>query len=64
MLCVVGLGYGRFGGSVDRGGGWYVCVTKPEWLDACWEIPEHTSSGDTPMTPDYTAFRVLSSGNA
>ena len=34
-MCVVGYGYGGLGGDMDRGGGWYACVTKPrEWLHA------------------------------
>ena len=41
---IVSDGYGGLGGSMDGGGGWYACGTKPGELVACSEMPRHFSS--------------------
>ena len=43
-ICVVGHGYGGYSWNRDGGGELYACVTMPEGLVLCQEMPEHFSS--------------------
>ena len=42
-MCVVGHGYGGFGGCTNGGGEWYACGKKLGNV-TCLEMPEHIPS--------------------
>ena len=43
-MCVVSHAYRGLDRGRDDGGEWYACGTKPGWLIACREMPEHFPS--------------------